>query len=170
MIRLGGNWVCGGCKQVHIQKVKEGVFVAPAPSFRYGGFLRRFCACLLDAIILQMVFVPLRLAVGFAAFRYTPESRYSPWFYPMFILSYVLPFSYNCGMNWKFGGTVGKLALGMRIVMQDGSPISLGTAIGRQFAQIIDFLTLFIGYLIVIFDGEKRALHDRICSTRVILK
>jgi uncharacterized RDD family membrane protein YckC len=27
---------------------------------------------------------------------------------------------------------------------------------------------LFIGYLMAAFDDQKRALHDRICDTRVV--
>ena len=29
---------------------------------------------------------------------------------------------------------------------------------------------MLIGYIMVAFDEEKRALHDRICDTRVIYK
>jgi hypothetical protein len=34
----------------------------------------------------------------------------------------------------------------------------------------LSFLTLYIGFIMAAFDIEKRALHDRICSTRVIRK
>jgi len=31
-------------------------------------------------------------------------------------------------------------------------------------------MVCYIGYLIVAFDDQKRALHDHICNTRVIYK
>jgi hypothetical protein len=31
-------------------------------------------------------------------------------------------------------------------------------------------MTCFIGYIIAAFDNEKRALHDHICTTRVVYK
>jgi hypothetical protein len=36
------------------------------------------------------------------------------------------------------------------------------------FAELVNQFTCAIGYIIAGFDSEKRALHDHICSTRVI--
>ena len=36
--------------------------------------------------------------------------------------------------------------------------------------QIVSGIILLIGYIIAGFDDEKRALHDRVCDTRVIYK
>jgi uncharacterized RDD family membrane protein YckC len=41
-------------------------------------------------------------------------------------------------------------------------------AFGRYFAKMLSWFTLAIGFIIAGFDVEKRALHDYICSTRVI--
>jgi uncharacterized RDD family membrane protein YckC len=35
---------------------------------------------------------------------------------------------------------------------------------------MLSAILLGIGYLMIAFDDEKRALHDRICDTRVIKK
>ncbi len=67
------------------------------------------------------------------------------------------------------GATLGKQALGLKVIRSDGSGISPGLALGRYFAALISGpFTLWIGYIIAGFDSEKRALHDRICDTRVI--
>jgi uncharacterized RDD family membrane protein YckC len=70
----------------------------------------------------------------------------------------------------KYGATPGKMATKLSIVNADGSPVSYGKACGRYFAQIVSSLACCIGYLMVAWDPEKRALHDRICGTRVIRK
>ena len=36
------------------------------------------------------------------------------------------------------------------------------------FAEMLSGMILGIGYLMAAFDDEKRALHDRICDTRVV--
>jgi uncharacterized RDD family membrane protein YckC len=54
------------------------------------------------------------------------------------------------------------------VVRPDGGPISAGTAVGRWFCYILDSLILLIGFMMAGWDDEKRALHDRICNTRVI--
>jgi len=43
-------------------------------------------------------------------------------------------------------------------------------AFARHFAEFLSGIILGIGYLMVAFDREKRALHDHICNTRVIKK
>ena len=68
----------------------------------------------------------------------------------------------------KYGATWGKMALGLKIVNEDGSKVRTGRAFGRVFAEILSGMTCYIGYIIVAFDSEKRSLHDHICATRVI--
>jgi len=67
-----------------------------------------------------------------------------------------------------FGATLGKMAVKIRVVNPDGTPITWGKAIARYFAEIVSGLTLGIGYIMAGFDPERRALHDRIASTRVV--
>jgi uncharacterized RDD family membrane protein YckC len=62
------------------------------------------------------------------------------------------------------------MACQLRVIRADGSNLDWGLAIGRHFAKILSYLTLFIGFIMAGFDEEKRALHDRICETRVVYK
>jgi uncharacterized RDD family membrane protein YckC len=80
--------------------------------------------------------------------------------------------SYYTFFVGKFGATPGKMATKLLIVNADGSKVSYAKAVGRYFAAeyLSGCFTLFIGYLMVLWDDERRALHDRICSTRVIKK
>jgi uncharacterized RDD family membrane protein YckC len=66
------------------------------------------------------------------------------------------------------GATPGKMALGLRVIRTDGGPISPMLALGRHFALFLSGFIFMIGYIMAAFDPEKRALHDRICETRVI--
>jgi uncharacterized RDD family membrane protein YckC len=68
----------------------------------------------------------------------------------------------------RYSATPGKLAVGLKLVRSDGSPLSTGRIIGRYFSEWLSSITLLIGYIMAGFDEEKRALHDRICDTRVI--
>jgi uncharacterized RDD family membrane protein YckC len=54
------------------------------------------------------------------------------------------------------------------VVRPNGGPIDLPRAVGRYFAKILSGIILLIGYIMAGFDGEKRALHDMICDTRVV--
>ena len=62
-----------------------------------------------------------------------------------------------------------KMLMKVKVVMPDGGRVSYSRALGRHFAKILSGIILYIGYLMAFWDDEKRALHDRICSTRVIV-
>jgi uncharacterized RDD family membrane protein YckC len=56
------------------------------------------------------------------------------------------------------------------VVTADGGRVSYLRALGRYFAKMLSGFTCLIGYIIAAFDGQKRALHDHICNTRVVFK
>jgi uncharacterized RDD family membrane protein YckC len=56
----------------------------------------------------------------------------------------------------------------IKVTTPDAGPISYGRSTGRYFAKMLNGFTFYIGFLMAIWDDEKRALHDRICTTRVI--
>ena len=68
----------------------------------------------------------------------------------------------------KHRGTLGKMAMGIKIVRADGSRISIGKAILRYMGKWISGLILGIGYIMAAFTDKKRALHDMIASTVVV--
>jgi uncharacterized RDD family membrane protein YckC len=82
-------------------------------------------------------------------------------------------------INWLYealmtssprGATLGKMALGLRIVRFDGAQLSFGRATGRHFAKFIvtPAVPLLIGYIMAAFTNRKRALHDILADTLVI--
>ena len=83
-------------------------------------------------------------------------------------LSVVAAACYEIFFIAKRGATIGKMIFGLKVIRADGSPLSLALSTGRYFAQLINSFTLGIGYFMAGFDDQKRALHDRICETRVI--
>jgi uncharacterized RDD family membrane protein YckC len=81
----------------------------------------------------------------------------------------VIPIVYEVYFISTKGATLGKMALGVKVISSDGGPVSSATALGRYFAKILSGLILMIGYIMAGFDEQKRALHDHICNTRVII-
>jgi len=66
------------------------------------------------------------------------------------------------------GATLGKMAIGIKVVRGNGERLTLGRSIGRYFATILSGLTLCIGYLMAAFTERKQGLHDMICDTVVV--
>lgn len=72
-------------------------------------------------------------------------------------------------LAWSLvGQTVGKWVLGLRVVTTDGRPVPIGAAAVRFVGYIVSSLPLYLGFLWVLFDPERRAWHDRLARTRVI--
>jgi len=153
--------------------------LAPAaPAFsgvRYAGFWIRFLARLIDGAILGiaglLLRLPLMLMLGIGMGRgYTFGMTHAVGAVTAvsLLVNLALGMAYEVYFVSTRGATPGKMALGLKIIRADGSPVPPGLALGRYFAQWISGITLFIGYIMAGFDSQKRALHDRICETRVI--
>ena len=66
------------------------------------------------------------------------------------------------------GQTFGKMAAGVAIVRNDGSPLTYGRAFARWLGYLASGLTLCLGFFCAAFTKRKRALHDYIADTRVV--
>jgi uncharacterized RDD family membrane protein YckC len=72
------------------------------------------------------------------------------------------------------GQTLGKQATGIRIVRDDGRPMTFGRAllregVGKQLLGIITlYIYLVVDYLWPLWDRQNQALHDKIASTHVV--
>jgi uncharacterized RDD family membrane protein YckC len=70
---------------------------------------------------------------------------------------------------WTFVGyTPGKALLGLRIVRQDGRPISVGRAILRYLGYWVSAIPLFLGFIWILFDRQHEGWHDKLANTHVI--
>jgi uncharacterized RDD family membrane protein YckC len=173
---FGQMKVCPACKNNYAQKLREGV-VNPV-AFRYAGFWLRFVAAIIDGIITNLVSGIAQFAVlgSFSTFGgITTEVGAEAMWAALagrvglaVALGTAIHACYEAFFVAHLGATPGKLALGLKVVRPDGGPVSLGRAFGRYFAKMLSAMILFIGYIMVGFDSQKRALHDMICDTRVI--
>jgi uncharacterized RDD family membrane protein YckC len=159
---------------------------AMAGSVHYGGFWIRFVARLIDGVLLGVagliIRVPLFLMFGISSGfgrgfgggfgRGEGGLVFLPAIMGVLGLSVFLSLALAAAYEVYFvstrGGTLGKLALGLKIVRADGSPVDAGLALGRWFAHFLSGAIFMIGYIMAGFDAQKRALHDHICQTRVI--
>ena len=148
----------------------------PHTAVRYAGFWIRFVARVIDGIILGIVTTLLRAPL-FLALGIRGSAILNPMVVPGLIGAFLLSLVINTAVGVAYeayfvstrGATPGKMALGLKIVRATGDAgIPPSLAIARYFAQILSSIILAIGYIMAAFDPQKRALHDRLCETRVI--
>ena len=143
------------------------------------GFLKRAAALLIDALLLTVVYYAILVAGvllfglggGFdSAASDNPLGAmgiavmglsYLAW--PLISAVYFVTMESSARQ-----ATLGKMAVGIKVTGLDGSRIGRGRALGRWASHLLNYLTLYIGYLVALFTGRKQGLHDLVASTYVV--
>ena len=181
LVQVAGNWVCGDCKPAFLSRLMAGGPGAASPrDWHYGGFWMRFGARFIDSFVL-MVPILLLSAVLIPNLVRARGDALNPAlaaFTLIFLIFFLAVIAYEVLMLRYWGATVGKMACGLKVVRPDGRSLGWGVSFGRFFMWYV--VTTSLPYLNVVLvpisgimagvDQEKRALHDRVCDTRVIYK
>ncbi|MFH0879927.1 MAG: RDD family protein, partial [Lentisphaerota bacterium] len=133
----------------------------------YAGFWLRFAAVFIDGMLLSVINYGLYFGFLFG-FRGKGEQFMFVTQIAISIIQMAISAGYEIWMIGKYGATLGKMACKIHVVTADGGPVSYARSTGRYFSKILSQIILMIGYIMAAFDDEKRALHDRICNTRVV--
>lgn len=148
----------------------------------YAGFWKRVAAYMIDAMVIGVATQIVQLVVmgvffGLSASSMSnPETMFASGTGILFVMAlYLVPLAMNAAYYAAFHAsskqaTLGKMAVGIKVVRTDGTRISLARGVGRFFATILSSLTLGIGFLMAAFTDRKQALHDMICDTLVVDK
>jgi uncharacterized RDD family membrane protein YckC len=133
----------------------------PMASLRPAGYWLRAIANTIDLVWLSLVLVGLSFVFGGPT---SPSGLYAMSVAALPLLIVVLV------VFWAFvGGTPGKLLLGLRVIGgRRRGGIGIGLALARLCALWVTFATFGLGFLMVAFTRDKRALHDLLANTAVI--
>ncbi len=136
------------------------------------GFWVRVVASMIDSAVLGTVHLILslilaRVALGVAESN-SPQIDQAVGIISA-ILGLVLSITYAVFYIGYCGQTPGKMALRIKVIRTGGGEVGYGRALLRETAGKFASGILFgLGYLMVAFDGQKQALHDKIADTYVI--
>ena len=135
------------------------------------GFWIRLLAWVIDSVILNVFWL---IAGEFLPIFPIPEPYEQTsigtllyWFDPIAIL---FNMAYDVISISAFYGTIGMRVLRLYVLRTDGSKLSLLRSLARYFAALLSSLMLGIGFLMIAFSHDKRALHDHICDTMVVIR
>ena len=145
-------------------------------SQRMAGFWLRAVALVIDSVVLSamsygITFV-IGLVIGFLlGVNGTGLTEEMLGFFALvdLFVSLALPVLYYAKLeSGASQATWGKKALGLRVIREDGQPISFPLAVGRHFGRLLSGVILGVGYLLAAIGPRHQALHDMICKTYVI--
>ncbi len=124
---------------------------------------RRLAACLYDGLILVAVEM---LAAGAWVAATGAAAAPGSFGFQLYVLAVALGFF---TAFWTRGETLGMRAWRLRVVGPDGRPPAWPRALGRAGAALLSWAAFGLGFLWVLADPERRAWHDRLSGTRLVL-
>ena len=139
----------------------------------YAGFWVRLAAYVIDSVIVAIGLLFVRLAwIGIGAlisgtildenvlFHYSLKD----------IVLYIFKIMYFALLTWCTGTTIGKRLMNLRVVPADrNEKLSFVDVLYREtVGRFLCGISIWIGYIIVGIDKEKRGFHDMLCDTRVV--
>lgn len=133
-----------------------------ALTLRTAGAVPRTLAFLVDLLIRVCIFIVCAMVLGYFQGLGTGVLLVAAfvleWFYPvLFELS-------------RAAATPGKRAMGLRVVMDDGMPVTLAASLLRNLLRTVDFLPLLYltGLLSMLWRADFKRLGDVVAGTLVV--
>jgi uncharacterized RDD family membrane protein YckC len=147
-----------GLDTVVAVETPEGILLELRPA----GLSVRFCAFVVDLLI--------RFAIVFGAALVLMSMGglgTAAWFILFFALEWFYPVVFELMPS---GATPGKKMFGLKVVMDNGLPVTPAAAVTRNLLRVADFLPLFYGFAIVslLIRQDSKRLGDLAAATMVV--
>jgi membrane protease YdiL (CAAX protease family)/uncharacterized RDD family membrane protein YckC len=142
--------------------VNDGGFVYGGRDYRFAGFGRRLGAALLDSAVwivgISFLFPGYLFDDSETAAAIAGLLLFTAWF------------NYFAICEWRFGQTIGKNALGLRVMSLDGGKLGWNAAAIRNLLRLVDLPLALVGalYFMVKDSPRRQRLGDRAARTIVV--
>jgi uncharacterized RDD family membrane protein YckC len=136
----------------------EGILLELRPA----GLSARYCAFVLDWGIRLAVIFAAAVASGFIG-----GIGVAFWIILVFALEWFYPVVFELTAS---GATPGKRVLGLKVVMDNGLPVTVAASMTRNLLRVADFLPFGYGFavLCLLFRGDSKRLGDIAAATLVV--
>jgi len=164
------------------------------PAAPLAGWWARVGASIIDTLVivvpLAVCFVVLFVVTGVGSEDFNSETDDIPpipraflvGLLVLFVIWFVVALLYLGGTMSRKGGrngqTLGKQLLGIRVLRDDGQPVSFGFALLREVVikallvgnvgALLLYIPILLNYLWPLWDERSEALHDKMVKTHVV--
>lgn len=143
-------------------------FDSPAGApVRLAGFCRRFAAFAVDWMICGVALVPVVLVIS-ASMDLARSSDNSTGLVIDMVALFAMWLYFASMESSRFQGTVGKLALGIKVTNLDGERMSFDLATTRFFGKFMTAAICGIGFITIAFNRRKQGPHDMFAKCLVV--
>jgi uncharacterized RDD family membrane protein YckC len=170
----GGHYASPTTNELTFDTRGAGAFGQP---LRYAEYMQRVAAALLDGLFTGlMTCIPtvglIAVLVGLAGNDSDARSMavFSGQACGQLVSLLIGATYYVCLETSTKQGTWGKQIVGLKVTDMQGNRITVGRAIGRYFAKLLNIFTCGIGLLMPLFTEKKQTLHDMIAGCLALKK
>ena len=136
-------------------------------AFQIAKLYLRIFAALIDGFILIIIYFITAIITGILLHLVGISVNSLGTYFPhVFVL--LVTAVYYTWLIGRHGQTLGKLILGIRVVLLDDSKPGYGHAFLRWVGYVINGITFGLGYLVALFNSRRRGLHDFMVGTKVV--
>lgn len=139
--------------------------------YQNAGFVLRWYAITIDLVLFAPLYIIARLPFE-TTLEYLGAFGHNEKFVALSVLLLIVPYlAYFILPTTVFGRTLGKKIVGLRVVRVNCSEhLDFGQVIIREsIGKLLSAAFLFIGFFMVSFNNRRRALHDYMAETVVIM-
>ena len=141
----------------------------PPPPAR-AGLPRRLAAMFYDSLLLLALLMIVTALFLLTTGGEAIDPRTQPvleFIYRLVLLLLIVGFF---GVSWtRSGQTLGMATWRLRVEREDGRALTWGDTLRRLGWALVSLLPAGLGFAWVLFDPERRAWHDRLSRTRVVV-
>ena len=135
----------------------------------YAGSVSRFVAYAIDLFASSAVFTLALAGISYVVKIVTGEQVSWNRQNILVVVLYVAWEFFYFGYSWAVSGrTLGMAVLGVRVVRADGATAEPRRGVLRALVVPLSFLLFGLGFLGILVQRERRALHDLIAGTAVV--
>jgi len=140
----------------------------------YAGVGNRIVAIIIDHIIVGLITLLLAIPLGLQMFTAAAAGMVNPMAYlgsmvGFWALSLVLWLVYFTYMEGSSGQTLGKRLLRIKVVKENGKPLTYVDAFVRTLLRIVDGMVAYlIGFIVIIASEKKQRVGDMAAGTIVV--
>jgi uncharacterized RDD family membrane protein YckC/TM2 domain-containing membrane protein YozV len=123
------------------------------------GFWHRFCAHVIDCIILILLYQIYSFILLIVPFGYIA----------LLMIALTIDFIYYTMFHCSaMQATIGKKCVGICVVDNENKRISIIRSLARTIGYFLSYTSLYIGFIMIGLRKDNRGLHDIVAQTKVI--
>jgi uncharacterized RDD family membrane protein YckC len=129
---------------------------------RPAGLAVRYCAFMMDWLVRLVIMLGAAIALGFLGGIGT-----ALWLVLLFVLEWFYPVFFELSAS---GASPGKRLFNLKVVMDDGLPVTAAASMTRNLLRVADFLPVGYAFAVVclLVRGDSKRLGDLAAGTLVV--